>query len=152
MVLEEGRQAIITRLCKEFAGRFAVHVEERPGGRSRGAGTKRLLQEKIGPRYKRGPVGFGSLFYGEVFWRPGQLSAARAEEPFGGEGCGPMAAPRQSRETHSGVMGIPGPPNCFPSTEGARCSSEPVLLGRQSRSLHCQERPCACGRRECHVG
>src|ERR1700729_2054562 len=29
-------------------------------------------QKKSAPDFTRGPVGFGSLFYGEVFWRPGQ--------------------------------------------------------------------------------
>jgi hypothetical protein len=39
-----------------------------------------------------------------------------------GEGCcGLMAAPRRSKEQHPGVVRLPGPPNCFPSSARALC-------------------------------
>jgi len=81
-----------------------------------------MAGQKNGPRIHGGQVALVlSRCESLVGGRTAGWAVGRRNEASGEDGRDLTAVPRRSKQQRLGVAPMPGPPNCFPSAECARC-------------------------------
>jgi hypothetical protein len=117
--------------------------------------SRRASPQKTAPVFGGGQVAL-VLSCCESFIGGRTAGGPSVRERASGGGFAAYAAPHLTRTTCHGETWSPGPPNCFPSTECARCLCVrgPACCRRPRpapRWEHCRVRRSACGRRESDV-